>query len=553
MADYPDQTPERRDEILRTSPLNARLGGRLSEAIGVIDVKHTQNHHARLMRWMAHRFPLLAHFQTRYNGDEISGAQQSLVMQQAHASQVNPFNESPAHFSAPPAPPPPSFNAATTPTLPSTPTAAPSPASPDETPQGTFRFKRRPPKSSQKYGTAETSGTRPSAAPTESNATGGHISRAVEHASPASQTPPPLVLSPSANNENKDAGARPATTFDAPTKRRDAANVEQVSSATPTPATNAARERNPASDASSNAQARAPEMPTRAPEIARESLAGGPTLSPMPLTKRAGDAATGFDKAKASGMLDSVAPRDARGSVAASGDELLLQRTTASGMPQGDATTAAGRVASSNAIQTATETPAARETKTGFILRDDARGQRETGETQTRGSELLLRAQEATVSRRSETSRNAANAQALAGTASATARQALPLAPSMSPRAASETTQANVPNVAFEIQDGARVASAGGARIVWRKGREGAAPDGFASFETGADISSVSSGASNASSVVNSTAQSQSSAPASVPAEAQNGAANIERITEQVIRTLSRRMSVERERRGLRR
>ncbi|HVF50663.1 MAG TPA: hypothetical protein VNA19_11285, partial [Pyrinomonadaceae bacterium] len=168
-----------------------------------------------------------------------------------------------------------------------------------------------------------------------------------------------------------------------------------------------------------------------------------------------------------------------------------------------------------------------------------------------------------TASRRADSSRNAASAQTFAGTVSAEARQSLPLAQSTSTltssRPASDAPQADVRSVAFEIQDGARAAATGAARIVWRKGREGWSPDAAASFETDASVSSAvssaSSGASGASgaAAVSPATQSQSIVPAPVSTEARNGAANIERITEQVIRTLSRRMSVERERRGLRR
>ena len=52
--------------------LGQHLMRRHTEPLGVIDVRHPQQHYARTAGWIAQRFALLEHWKTRYGSDERS-------------------------------------------------------------------------------------------------------------------------------------------------------------------------------------------------------------------------------------------------------------------------------------------------------------------------------------------------------------------------------------------------------------------------------------------------------------------------------------------------
>jgi hypothetical protein len=549
MKDYPDQTPELRDALLAASPLNARLGGRLTQSVGVIDVKRIERHHARLTQWLAARYALLGRFQTRYGSQEIPTVGNTLVMQQALQEQSNIFNEVASQIAAH-APPP--VSAAPTPPARQT-SATPMPETNDPSPpQGKLRLSRRPPTArSPQSQTADATGASsvsqiaspasPNALPVSANAPSGanaanESERASKSRTPASAPTPVDVVR--AVEETSTAPLRRAAALDLPLTSRtgERAGVEAqpaTRAIKPDDATIEARERD--SSASNETMRAASSLPAAPPQVS--GLDAGGEL-----------------------ILRQTSASDAGEKVSATTQTQFKTNTQRETMRAGVSSTVAAQTSEltlNSGIPSASEiplTPEISRKNRAFVLRDDA-----PAKAPARSPVAIELMEASSVAKQSAQSKPASEADI--SSTLPLVRQPAAQSQNADVRASFPTPAQNVSfipnagnrNVAFEIQESATPALA---PLIVRRQVEAAKAGSFSSGEADGETlygtPRQSNAASGSASGKQPTAQSQKILPASA-AEAQGAQVDIGRITEQVIRALSRRMSVERERRGLRR
>lgn len=81
MTDHPDNSAAQAHDGLRSSELIERLNARRTESLGLIDVRRPQQHYANTAGWPAQRFPLLSYLIARYGSIEGSHTSTGLVMQ----------------------------------------------------------------------------------------------------------------------------------------------------------------------------------------------------------------------------------------------------------------------------------------------------------------------------------------------------------------------------------------------------------------------------------------------------------------------------------------
>lgn len=89
MNDDAHQTGTETFDDAPSSTLVTRLHSRLTASNGLIDVRHAQQHYARLTQWIARRFPLLGYFQNRYalEGEAATNSHALVMQQQWHDEQ----------------------------------------------------------------------------------------------------------------------------------------------------------------------------------------------------------------------------------------------------------------------------------------------------------------------------------------------------------------------------------------------------------------------------------------------------------------------------------
>lgn len=103
----PTPTTPTREAPRPDSLLTERLLSRGTDSLGLIDVRRTEQHYARIMEWLAERTPLLEHLRTRYGLTEGEGSTglvfaEAMGLEGAHASDVGvSLSAAPVSFNAP--------------------------------------------------------------------------------------------------------------------------------------------------------------------------------------------------------------------------------------------------------------------------------------------------------------------------------------------------------------------------------------------------------------------------------------------------------------------
>lgn len=552
----------------------------LSESPGVIDLRHPQQHYARTALWVAQRFPLLSRLRDRYDtGDGISAESQALIMKRSLRERIDDFSTAGRSFAATGQPFPPATQLPSTISRSSTLAAnlpAPhethaarliSPSAESSAPPATLRISRRPAPPALKSGATIT----PNVSPGET-AQGSASGEAAGEASTADSADSPVIddlksvmtAPPIERVIVSKSTAAVVQPNDLPATREDSRAVENESS-TQQAATTDQKQNRRRNDGESRE--------TNPVEIRAAAVQRGQSPPSMIFTKRVSkrsgdesntDAADGVtaeqvssEDAGPSGVAGiSSGYLSIPGSPAAQAPASIVE--TEPGMSLNSASNAkTGPGANPHSTTTVQAARVSREAPPQVV---DNSGPDRVTASQAQGELVLRKASnvEATQLREDALSSVMRDTTQPIISDSATgeqARNAAPLRIQRSPQGDRQDKGRAVgqgssqPVLAVEI--GEDQAPMSEPAIIWRKSASGAPGDEPGAGWTNSAAPRISRQPDDSASVGGPSQSSQIVVPQAPTEQAQDGEIDVGQITRQVIRSISRRLAVERERRGI--